>query len=99
MCGGLTIVNGYLCFTSCQAATARAGKNPYAPPGQTDQKHKANGLLGQPPGSLDPSSASNGVNNTNGINGTNDPNAVDPTGTSGAVNSDYSASQSVNLLI
>jgi hypothetical protein len=29
----ISVVNGYLCTTSCEAAAARAGKDPHAPPG------------------------------------------------------------------
>jgi len=31
--GMVSVVNGYVCFTSCDAAAARQGKNPAAPPG------------------------------------------------------------------
>jgi hypothetical protein len=29
----ITNVNGYVCTTPCEAATARSGKDPFAPPG------------------------------------------------------------------
>ena len=96
MCG-VSVVNGYMCYTSCQAAAARAGKDPHAPPGappgQHDGKDKANGLAGQQPSILDPGHASNGVNGTNG------PNAIGPAAAAGAANADYQSSLSVNLLI
>ncbi len=88
MCG-VSVVNGYMCYTPCQAAAARAGKDPHAPPGappgQHDAKDKANGLAGQSPaipdpGHLDPSKT------------------VNPAGAAGAANGDYRAAQGVNLL-
>jgi hypothetical protein len=85
MCG-VSVVNGYMCYTSCQAAAARAGKDPHAPPGQSDHQDKANGLAGQPPSILDP--------------GPKDlANAVNPANAAGASNSDYQASPGVNLLV
>jgi len=98
MCG-VSVVNGYMCYSPCQAAAARAGKDPHAPPGAPpgDHKDKANGLASQQsPSILDPGHTSNGINGINGINGAN---AVDPAGALGAVNSDYQSSQGVNLLI
>ena len=92
MCG-VSVVNGYMCYSSCQAAAARAGKDPHAPPGAPPGNHKdkASGLAGQqPPSILDPGHASNGVNG---------PNAVDPAGALGAANSDYQSSPGVNLLV
>ena len=90
MCG-VSVVNGYMCYTPCQAAAARAGKDPHAPPGappgQSDRKDKANGLAGQPPAILDPGHEATGAN------------AVDPTGAAGAANSDYRSSQIVHLLV
>jgi hypothetical protein len=48
----ISVVNGYVCTSSCDAASARAGKDPNAPPGQsgkTDNKaDKTSGLDGQP---------------------------------------------------
>jgi hypothetical protein len=89
MCG-VSVVNGYLCYSSCQAAAARAGKDPHAPPGapsdQGDQKDKANGLVGQSPAILDP--------------GHEDlASAVSPADAAGAANGDYRAAQGVNLLV
>jgi hypothetical protein len=90
----VSVVNGYVCFSSCQASAARAGRDPHAPPGtppgQHDSKDKANGLAGQPPSILDPGHSNDGVN---------DPNAVDPSGAAGAGNGDYRASQIINRLI
>jgi len=47
------VVNGYLCFSSCEEASARQGKDPHAPPGaaQSDKskdKHKAGVFDSQP---------------------------------------------------
>ncbi len=52
----ISVVNGYVCTSSCEAASARAGKNPNAPPGtlpgqsgKTNHKtDKTSGLDGQP---------------------------------------------------
>ena len=52
----ISVVNGYVCTSSCDAASARAGKDPNAPPGtppgqsgKTDSKaDKTSGLDGQP---------------------------------------------------
>ena len=90
MCG-VSVVNGYMCYSPCQAAAARAGKDPHAPPGapggQSDRKDKADGMAGQPPAILDPGHAATGAN------------AIDPTAAAGAANSDYRSSQLVNLLV
>ena len=96
MCG-VSVVNGYMCYTSCQAAAARAGKDPHAPPGAPPGQHggkdKAGGLAGQQASILDPGNASNGINGANG------PNAVSPAGAAGGASADYQPSSSVNLLI
>jgi hypothetical protein len=93
----VSIVNGHMCYSSCQAKAARAGKDPHAPPGappgQSDSKNKANGPAGQTSAILDPGHSGNGVNGTNG------PNAINPTGGAGAANTNYQSSLSVNLLI
>jgi hypothetical protein len=48
----IAYVNGYVCTTSCEAAAARAGKDPFAPPGtppgQSDKADKGSGLDSQP---------------------------------------------------
>jgi hypothetical protein len=33
----ISIVNGYVCTSSCEAASASAGKDPNAPPGVSDK--------------------------------------------------------------
>jgi hypothetical protein len=47
----ISIVNGYVCTSSCEAATVRAGKDPHAlpgtPPGVSDKLGKGR-LAGQP---------------------------------------------------
>jgi hypothetical protein len=45
----ITVVNGYVCTSSCEVATAKQGKDPSAPPGQLpgDDKKKS-GIDGQP---------------------------------------------------
>jgi len=53
----ISIVNGYVCTSSCEAATARAGKDPHAPPGtppgQSGKTDKTSGFAGQPATILD----------------------------------------------
>jgi hypothetical protein len=48
----ISVVNGYVCTSSCDAASARAGKDPNAPPGtppgQSGKADKKSGLDGQP---------------------------------------------------
>ena len=48
----ISVVNGYVCASSCDAASARAGKDPNAPPGtppgQSGKTDKKAGLDGQP---------------------------------------------------
>lgn len=48
----IAYVNGYVCTTSCEAAAARAGRDPFAPPGtppgQSDKSGKSSGFDGQP---------------------------------------------------
>ncbi|MGH6664069.1 MAG: hypothetical protein ACREB2_04075 [Pseudolabrys sp.] len=45
----ISIVNGYVCTTSCEAAAARAGKDPHAPPGTPPgQSNQKSGIDGQP---------------------------------------------------
>jgi hypothetical protein len=53
----ISVVNGYVCTSSCEAATARAGKDPHAPPGtppgQSGKTDKTSGFAGQPATILD----------------------------------------------
>ena len=53
----ISVVNGYVCTSSCEAATARAGKDPHAPPGtppgQSGKTDKSSGFAGQPATILD----------------------------------------------
>jgi hypothetical protein len=47
----ISVVNGYICCSSCDAAKAKQGKDPNAPPGTplgVDAKDKASGLASQP---------------------------------------------------
>lgn len=70
----ITVVNGYVCTSSCDAASARAGKDPNAPPGtppgQSSKTDKTSGLDGQPAtllgGALQDLQAANGVTPANG---------------------------------
>ena len=71
----ITVVNGYVCFSSCDVAAAKQGKDPSAPldqlPGDDDKK---NSLSGQPATILDGALK-------------NWANAVNPSGAAGATNS------------
>ena len=53
----ISVVNGYVCTSSCEAASAKQGKDPSAPPGTppgTSSKHdKPSGLSAQPATILD----------------------------------------------
>ena len=46
----VAIVNGYTCFTTCDAEKAKKGEDPLAPPGNAadEDSKKKNGLNGQP---------------------------------------------------
>lgn len=47
----ISVVNGYICCSSCDAAKAKQGKDPNALPGTppgVDNKDKASGLASQP---------------------------------------------------
>jgi len=47
----ISVVNGYVCTSSCEAASARAGKDPSAPPGtppgQSGKPDKGSAFAGQ----------------------------------------------------
>lgn len=51
----VAVVNGYVCFTSCDAEKAKQGKDPNAKPGEEfiDPDKKKDGLNGQPATILD----------------------------------------------
>jgi hypothetical protein len=44
----ISVVNGYVCTTSCEAAAARAGKDPNAPIGTPPGTHKKSPFDNQP---------------------------------------------------
>ena len=48
----ISVVNGYVCTSSCEAASARLGKDPNAPPGTpagpSSKTDKSSGFAGQP---------------------------------------------------
>ena len=48
----IAYVNGYVCTTPCEAAAARKGRDPFAPPGtprdQAKKNDKTAGIEGQP---------------------------------------------------
>jgi hypothetical protein len=66
----ISVVNGYVCTSSCEAANARQGENPTAPSGarsgQSDKTDKTSGFAGQPStllgGALKDLGAANGSN-------------------------------------
>jgi hypothetical protein len=68
----ITYVNGYVCTTPCEAAAARKGKDPFAPPGQSGKTDKNGGIDGQQ------ATMFGGV--LANLNSTNSTNAVAPTG-------------------
>jgi hypothetical protein len=53
----ITVVNGYVCTSGCEAASAKQGKDPSAPPGtppgESGKNGKASGLADQPATVLD----------------------------------------------
>jgi len=51
----VAIVNGYTCFTTCDAEKAKKGEDPLAPPGTSadEDSKKKNGLDSQPATILD----------------------------------------------
>ena len=50
----VAVVNGYICFTNCDAAKAKQGQDPNAKPGELpDDSKKKQGLNGQPATILD----------------------------------------------
>jgi len=67
----ISVVNGYVCTSSCDAASARAGKDPNAPPGTPpEQSGKTSGFDGQPAtvlgGALQDLQAANGFTPASG---------------------------------
>ena len=72
----ITYVNGYVCTTPCEAAAARKGKDPFAPPGtppgQSGKTDKNGGIDGQQ------ATVFGGL--LANLNSTNSTNAVTPTG-------------------
>ena len=45
----VSVVNGYVCFTSCDAAAAKQGKDPAAPPGSMPSRsHETSDLDSRP---------------------------------------------------
>jgi hypothetical protein len=49
----ISVVNGYVCTTSCEAAAARAGKDPNAPIGTPPGTHSKSPFSNQPATVLD----------------------------------------------
>jgi hypothetical protein len=82
----IAYVNGYVCTTSCEAASARAGRDPFAPPGtppgqssKSDKTDSGSGLDNQPAtvfgGSLTSLNPTNAVTPTAGTSASNQPSA------------------------
>jgi hypothetical protein len=85
----ITVVNGYVCTSSCDEAKAKQGKDPNAPPGTppgVDAK-QASGFAGQPATVL------GGI-----LKDLATANAVSPASAVEPANTDYRSS-SVNLLV
>jgi hypothetical protein len=60
----ISIVNGYVCTTSCEVASAKQGKDPSAPPGSPPGvagKNKTSAFAGQPSTILDGALANTNV--------------------------------------
>ncbi len=77
----IAYVNGYVCTTSCEAAAARAGRDPFAPPGtppgqssKSDKADKSSGLDSQPATVFGGSLAN--LNSTNSVTPTGDTSSV-----------------------
>ena len=77
----IAYVNGYVCTTPCEAAAARKGHDPFAPPGtppdQSKKNDKTPGIDGQPAtvfgGALASLGQSNAVTPTGASSSTNQP--------------------------
>jgi len=60
----ISFVNGYVCTTSCEVASAKQGRDPTAPPGSppgVPGKNKSSAFAGQPASILDGSLARTGA--------------------------------------
>jgi hypothetical protein len=73
----VSVVNGYVCFSSCDVAAAKQGKDPNAPPGALpgDTDKKTNGLSHRPVTILDGAlkDLANAVNPSSDAGTTNGP--------------------------
>jgi hypothetical protein len=49
----VSVVNGYVCFSSCDVAQAKQNKDPNVPPGAAHERPKSSALAGQPATILD----------------------------------------------
>jgi hypothetical protein len=49
----ISVVNGYVCSSSCDVETAKTGKDPNAPPGSSSKIDKTSGFDKQPVTVLD----------------------------------------------
>lgn len=91
----IAYVNGYVCTTPCEAAAARAGRDPFAPPGtpagQDGKNDKSKGIDGQPAVTFGGVLAN--PDQTNSL-AQNPANAIAPTGASSPFNQ-----PTLNLLV
>jgi hypothetical protein len=69
----ISIVNGYVCFNSCDVKRAETGKNPHDNPGQLDNDPRANKHPSDPASGNQPAVTFGGS-----LNGTVTANAVSP---------------------
>jgi hypothetical protein len=78
----ITYVNGYVCTTPCEAAAARKGKDPFAPPGtppgQSGKPDKKSGIDGQPATVFGGVLANQNPNATNAVTPTGAPSLSNP---------------------
>ena len=88
----VAVVNGYVCFSSCDAAKAKQGKDPNAPPGADLDPSKAHDPS-KPKSALDsqPATVLGGALQDLAI-------AVNPAGNAASTGSDYQSSSKVDRL-
>ena len=85
----ISVVNGYVCNSSCDVAKAKQGKDPNTPPGapaDASKTDKTSGFAGQPATILD--GALKDLMTTNAV-----------TASSGAANASAASSSTVNVLV
>ena len=88
----VAVVNGSICFSSCDAAKAKQGKDPNAPPGAQSDPFKAHDPS-KPKFALDSQLATMLGGALQDL-----ANAVNPAGTAASTGGDYQSSSTVNRL-